>query len=62
MKTMKVILLQILVLLCAIGAITVIKVLGLTAWFTYPLLAVVVALSILGLAAVHYERPLPEKG
>jgi len=57
MKTMKVILLQILVLLCAIGAIAVIKVLGLTAWFTYPLLAVVVAMSILGLAAVHYERP-----
>jgi|GEM_PF-3031520 hypothetical protein len=57
MKTMKVIFLQILVLLCAIGAVAGIKLLGLTAWLTYPLLAVVVALAILGLAAVHYERP-----
>ena len=57
MKTLKVILLQIFVLLCAIGSIVGIKVLGLTAWFTYPLLAVVLALAILGLAAVHYERP-----
>ena len=57
MKTMKVILLQILVLLCAIGAVAGIKVLGLTTWFTYPLLAVVVVLAILGLAAVHHERP-----
>jgi len=57
MKTMKVIFLQILVLLCAIGAVACIKLLGLTAWLTYPLLAVVVALAILGLAAVHYERP-----
>lgn len=57
MKTTKVILLQILVLLCAIGAVAGIKLLGLTAWLTYPLLAVVVVLAILGLAAVHYERP-----
>ena len=57
MKTMKVILLQILVLLCAIGAVAGIKLLGLTAWLTYPLLAVVVVLAILGLAAAHYERP-----
>jgi len=56
MKAMKTIFLQILVLLCAIAAIVGIKMLGLSPWFTYPLLAVVVVLAILGLVAAHCDR------
>ena len=56
MKAMKTIFLQILVLLCAIAAIIGIKMLGLSLWFTYPLLAVVVVLAILGLVAAHCDR------
>lgn len=56
MKAMKTIFLQILVLLCAIAAIVGIKMLGLSLWFTYPLLAVVVVLAILGLVAAHCDR------
>ena len=56
MKAMKTIFLQILVLLCAIAAIVGIKMLGLSLWFTYPLLAVVGVLAILCLVAAHCDR------
>jgi hypothetical protein len=53
---MKTILLQIIVVLCAIPAIVGIKMMDLPAWITYPLLAIVVVLTLLGLAGAHYER------
>ena len=53
---MKTILLQIIVVICAIPAIVGIKMMDLSAWITYPLLAIVVVLTLLGLAGVHYER------
>lgn len=56
MKTIKSILLQILVLLCAVAAIAGIKMMSLPAWLTYPLLVVLLLLTVLGLAGAHYER------
>jgi hypothetical protein len=53
---MKAILLQILVLFCFIAAIVGIKVMDLPAWFTYPLVAIVVVLTLLGFACAYYER------
>jgi|WetSurMetagenome_2_1015567.scaffolds.fasta_scaffold04106_9 hypothetical protein len=53
---MKTILLQILVVICAIPAIFVIKMMDLSSWITYPLLAIVVVLTLLGLAGAYYER------
>ena len=53
---MKTILLQIIVLILAIAAIAGMKVMDLPAWITYPLLAIVVVITLFGLAGVHYER------
>jgi len=53
---MKTILLQIIVLICAIAAIAGIKMMDLPVWITYPMLAIVVVLALLGLAGAHYER------
>jgi hypothetical protein len=49
-------LLQIIVLICTIAAIAGIKMMDLPAWITYPLLAIVVVLALLGLAGAYYER------
>jgi hypothetical protein len=53
---MKTILLQIIVVIFAIPAIVGIKIIDLPAWITYPVLAIVVVLTLLGLAGAHYER------
>jgi hypothetical protein len=53
---MKAILLQIIVLIISIAAIGGIKVMDLPAWLTYPLVAVVVVLTLLGFACAYYER------
>lgn len=53
---MKTILLQIIVLICAIPAIVGIKIMDLPAWITYPLVVIVVVLTIFGLAVANYER------
>jgi cobalamin synthase len=53
---MKSILLQIIVVICAIPAIVGIKMMDLSAWITYPLLAIVVVLTLLGLAGANHER------
>jgi purine-cytosine permease-like protein len=53
---MKIILLQIIAVVCAIPAIVGIKIMNMPAWITYPLLTIVVVLTLLGLAGAHYER------
>jgi hypothetical protein len=53
---MKTILLQIIVVICSIPAIVGIKMMDLPAWLTYPLVAIVVVLTLLGLAGAYYER------
>jgi hypothetical protein len=53
---MKTILLQIIVVICAIPAIVGIKVMNLSAWITIPLVAIAVVLTIFGLAIANYER------
>ena len=53
---MKTILLQIIVVICAIPAIVGIKVMDLSAWITIPLVAIAVVLTIFGLAIANYER------
>jgi cobalamin synthase len=53
---MKTILLQIIVVISAIPAIVGIKMMDLSAWITYPLLAIVVVLTLLGLAGANHER------
>jgi len=53
---MKTLLLQVIVIICAIAAIGGVKMMDLEAWLTYPLLAIVTLLTILGLALAHYGR------
>jgi hypothetical protein len=53
---MKTILLQIIVVICAIPAIVGIKVMDLSPWITIPLVAIAVVLTIFGLAIANYER------
>ena len=53
---MKTILLQIIVVICAIPAIVGIKMMDLPGWITYPLVAIAVVLTIFGLAVANHER------
>ena len=53
---MKTILLQVIVVFCALAAIAGIKMMDLEAWLTYPLLAITTLVAILGLALAHYDR------
>ncbi len=53
---MKTILLQAIVMFCALAAIAGIKIMDLQAWLTYPLVAIATLLAILGLALAHYDR------
>ena len=53
---MKTILLQIIVVICAIPTIVGIKMMDLSAWITIPLVAIAVVLTIFGLAVANYER------
>jgi cobalamin synthase len=55
-QKVKTILLQIIVVISAIPAIVGIKMMDLSAWITYPLLAIVVVLTLLGLAGANHER------
>jgi hypothetical protein len=53
---MKTIPLQIIVIICAIPAIVGIKMMDLSAWITYPLVAIAVVLTLFGLAVANSER------
>ena len=58
---MKIVLLQIIVLIAAIAGIAGIKGMALQAWFTFPLLAIVLVLAIFGIVgATYFDRKHPK--